>query len=210
MTLRAALVLVFLAAVPASAVAQDSAPRPPAKNTVVHFLAGAAAGFGVHESGHVLTGLSFGSRPRIEAIRYGPLPFFAIRHDAVTRRREYVISASGFWMQHAGSEWILTTHPNLRREDAPFLTGVLAFNLATSAVYSAAAFGRFGPPERDTRGMAVSLGRTGAPEPVVGVLVLGPAVLDGYRYFHPEQEWARWVSRGLKVMGVVLTAAAGR
>jgi hypothetical protein len=89
------------------------------------------------------------------------------------------------------------------------LKGVLAFNLAASAVYGAAAFGRFGPPERDTRAMAATLGKDGIPEPVVGLLVLAPAALDGYRYLNPESRWARWMSRGVKVFAVVLTMAAG-
>ena len=41
------------------------------------------------------------------------MPFFAIRHDPVSRRQEFVISASGFWMQHAASEWILSARPRI-------------------------------------------------------------------------------------------------
>src|SRR5207245_1216481 len=143
-------------------------------------------------------------------IDYGPAPLFAIVHDPVTRRREFVISSAGFWMQHTGSEWILNARPRLKDEDAPFLKGVLAFNIGTSLVYSAAAFGRFGPPERDTRGVASSLGKDGIPEPVVGLLVLGPAALDAYRYVRPDAAWAKWTSRGAKIAMVVLTIAAGR
>ena len=121
-----------------------------------------------------------------------------------------MISSAGLWMQYADSEWILTAKPDIRHEHAPYLKGILAFDLATSTVYSIAAFGTFGPPERDTRGMAVSLGKDGWPEPVVGVLVLAPAALDGYRYFHPEAKWAKWGSRGAKILSVALTLAAGR
>jgi hypothetical protein len=87
---------------------------------------------------------------------------------------------------------------------------MLAFNLAASAVYSVAAFGRFGPPERDTRGMAITVGDDGIPEPVIGLLVLAPAALDGYRYLKPHATWAKWASRGAKIAGVALTIAAGR
>jgi hypothetical protein len=174
------------------------------------FFGGAAGGLLVHESGHVLTGLALGARPSVGALESGPIPFVAIRHAPVSRRKEFVISSAGFWMQHAGSEWILTARPDLRHERAPGLKGVLAFNLATAAVYSAAAFSRRGPLERDTRGMAISLGRDGVPEPVVGVLVLAPALLDGYRYLNPGAGWAVWASRLTKIAGVVATATAGR
>lgn len=209
---RLAIGIVLLMLVPRATVAQDRAPQKPVEHLerVLVFLAGGGAGLGIHESGHVVAGVSFGVRPRVAAIRYGPLPFFAIDHDPVSPRREFVISSAGFWMQHAGSEWILSRHPRLREEDAPFTKGLLMFNVATSAVYGAAAFGGFGPPQRDTLGMAESLGRDGTHEAVVGVIVLAPAVLDGYRYFHPDAAWARWASRATKIAGIVLVAAAGR
>jgi hypothetical protein len=123
----------------------------------------------------------------------------------VTRRKEFVISSAGFWMQSGGSEWLLTQRPHLKDQHAPFLKGLLAFNLGTSVFYSVAAFGSLGPPERDTRGMAVSMGKDGVPEPLVGVLVLAPAALDAYRYRHPDARWAIWTSRAVKVASVALT-----
>ena len=207
--MRVLIALLLVASCAADARAQETAPAgDPARRretpAVVRFLAGAAAGLGAHEAGHVLAGVSFGASPRLRPIAWGGLPFFAIDHDPVSARRELVISSAGFWAQHAGSEWLLSTRPRLRHERAPFLKGMLAFNLAASAVYSVAAFGAFGPPERDTRGMAVSVGEDGIAEPVIGVLVLGPALLDGYRYLRPESAWARWASRGLKAAGAVL------
>jgi hypothetical protein len=177
---------------------------------VAQFLAGGAAGLAVHESGHVATAAMFGAHPNTAPIHYAGIPFFAVTHDTVSRRKEFVISSAGFWMQHAGSEWILTARPNLRHERAPFLKGMLLFNTATSAVYAGAAFGRLGPPERDTRGMAVSLGRTGWREPVVGALVLAPAALDVYRYLKPDAAWAKWASRGSKAAFMALVLFAGR
>lgn len=174
------------------------------------FLGGAATGFVVHEAGHVIFSVAFDAHPRARRLDYGHIPFFAIGHDPVTRRQEFVISSSGFWMQHASSEWVLTARPDLARERGPFLKGLLAFNIGASLVYSAAAFGRFGPPERDTLGMATTLGEDGVPEPVVGVFILAPAVLDGYRYLHPKSRWAKWASRGAKVAGVALTIVAGK
>lgn len=202
-----------------SAQTPQDAPAPPAatqearpsivKSTLL-FLGGAAAGLGIHETGHVIFSATFDANPRVAPLHYGFIPFFKIEHDPVTRRQEFVISSAGFWMQYVDSEWILTARPNLRHEHQPFLKGILAFDLGASTVYSIAAFGQFGPLERDTRGMAVSLGKDGWPEPVVGVIVLAPAALDGYRYFHPESRWAKWASRSAKIASVVLVAFAGR
>jgi hypothetical protein len=207
---RVLMCVVLLAALPASGAAQKVPPEEPgrAPGATVRFLAGAAAAFGAHEAAHVLAGVSFDARPRARGLTYGPLPFFAIDHRLGSPRQELVISSAGFWAQHLTSEWLLSARPGLRGERAPFLKGVLAFNLAASAVYGAAAFGGFGPPERDTRGMAMAVGDDGIAEPIVGALVLGPAVLDGYRYLRPESAWAKWASRGMKAAGLALIAAA--
>lgn len=203
MRVRGAWCLVLLL-LPTAAGAQT-----PVRKTV-SLLTGAVAGLVVHESGHVMTSALFGAHPNTKPIHYGGIPFFAVTHDPVTRQQEFVVSSAGFWMQHAGSEWLLTSRPNLRNESAPFLKGLLAFNLATSAMYAGAAFGTLGPPERDPLGMAHSLGRKGWPEPAVGALILAPALLDGYRYLKPDQKWAAWASRGIKTALIALTLFAGR
>ncbi|NUR55160.1 MAG: hypothetical protein HOQ29_11985, partial [Acidobacteria bacterium] len=114
--------------------------------------------------------------------------------------QELVIDSAGFWVQHAGTEILLSKRPQLRREHAPLLKGVLAFNVLASVAYSGAAFARTGPDERDTRGMADAIGWK---EPAIGALVLTPAILDAIRYFKPDAKWAAWGSRGMKV-GLVL------
>jgi hypothetical protein len=177
---------------------------------VVKFLAGGLTGLTVHESGHVVTGALFGAHPGVMPIHYAGIPFFAVTHEPVTRKKEFIISSAGLWMQHADSELILTRRPNIRHESAPFLKGVLVFNTATSAVYATAAFGKLGPPERDTLGMAESLGQRGWREPSVGVFILAPAALDLYRYFRPDQRWAVWASRGSKAVFMALVLFAGR
>lgn len=177
---------------------------------VVKFLAGGATGLTVHEAGHVVTGAIFGAQPGAKSINYAGIPFFAVTHEPVSRKKEFVISSAGLWMQHAGSEWILTRRPDVRHARAPFLKGVLVFNTATSAVYATAAFGKLGPPERDTFGMAESLGKHGWREPAVGVFILAPAALDVYRYFQPDQKWAAWASRGTKAVFMALVLLAGR
>jgi hypothetical protein len=168
------------------------------------FLAGAAAGLGAHESGHLLFDGIFKAHPGIHKVSFHGVPFFAITHDAgLSPRREFVIDSAGFWVQEATNEVILTRRANLRGEHAPFVKGVFAFNVGASIAYAGAAFARTGPIERDTRGMADSLRWK---EPYVGLLILLPAVLDLVRYYHPEQRWAAWGSRAAKVGGVVLIA----
>ena len=79
--------------------------------------------------------------------------------------------------------------------------GLLAFNIVTSMAYAGAAIAHAGPPERDTRGIAISLG---VDESAVGAMLLVPAVLDAVRYYRPAARWARWASRGAKVAAVLL------
>jgi hypothetical protein len=168
----------------------------------VKFLTGAALGLAVHEGGHVLFDTVFDASPQIKGVRFGPVPFFAITHRAgLSPRREFTISSAGFWMQDLSSEWLLNKRPSLREAHAPLEKGVLAFNVLNSAGYACVAFARAGPFERDTRGMAESIG---VDERAIGALVLAPAVLDAIRYFKPEARWAKWASRAAKVGSVLL------
>ena len=215
--MRVLLALLAIAGLwPAGASAQTPAPDPPpAKQSSslrrhATFLLGAAAGLAVHESGHATTAAVLGANPRFGKTSGSAFSFFAIHHDPVSRGKEFVISSAGFWFQQAASEAILTTHPRLRDEDRPFMKGIVFFHLGTSAVYSVAAFAGIGPDQRDTRGMAVSLGSDGVPEPAIGALILAPAVLDAYRYWKPGSKWAPWTARAAKITGVLLAFAAGK
>jgi hypothetical protein len=168
---------------------------------VGRFLAGAAVGLAAHEGGHLLLDVVFDAEPGIKRVDFHGIPFFAITHRDLSRHQEFAVSSAGFWVQHAGSEWLLTRRPRLRDERASFAKGVLAFNVLASAAYSGAAFARTGPPERDTRGMAVS---ARVDERWIGALILSPAVLDAWRYYRPEDRWAVWLSRAIKIGGVLL------
>jgi hypothetical protein len=166
------------------------------------FLGGAAIGFGAHELGHVIFDVVFDADPGVKKITFHGIPFFAITHaNPLPRRQEYAVAAAGLWTQHATSEWLLSRQPNLRQAGSAVKKGVLAFDVLASVVYSGAAIFRIGPPERDTRAMAAA---ARVDERWIGVLVLAPALLDTYRYFHPDARWAAWSSRGLKVGTVLL------
>jgi hypothetical protein len=197
----AALILLL----PATVVGQD-APRAedPSRSrasSTMLFLAGAAAAFGAHEAGHLTADLLFDAGPRLKAVDFHGIPFFAITHRAdVSPRQRVVIASAGFWVQHAGSEIIVSRRPRLRTEHASFRKGVLAFNVLASAAYAGAAFARTGPDERDTRGMAEG---SGIDERWIGAMILAPAVLDSIRYLDPDAKWAVWTSRAAKV-GLVL------
>ena len=170
-------------------------------------IGGAAVGLGLHESAHVVTDVASGVAPGLKKVTFGPIPFFAITHDPVTPGREFVISSAGFWTQHAVNEYLFATHPALRDEHAPVLKGILAFNILTSMAYAGAAFAQTGPNERDTRGMAFSARLN---EPVIGAVILVPAVLDTARYFGRNSRWIVWGSRAVKIGGALLVVKAVR
>jgi len=193
---------------PAAVRAQDApaAPSPPPEGTprvedALRFLAGGALGLAMHEGGHLIFDAVFDAEPRLEGVRFGPFPFFAITHSAgVSPRREFTISSAGFWVQSLSNEWLLTRH-RLREEQAPVAKGVFAFNVLNSAGYAMVALAKAGPVERDTRGMASGIN---VDERAIALVVLAPAALDAYRYFHPDARWAAWASRIAKVGSVVL------
>lgn len=202
-----ALVLVFAMASSARAQEPGDTPEPsePVLATAGKVLAGGALALALHEGGHLTFDLMLGTSPGIKRVSYAGIPFFAITHDSVSPPKEFTISSAGFWAQHVSSEWILVTHPTLRKERAPVLKGMLAFNVLASLMYTGVALGRTGPPERDTRGIAASAGMA---EPWVAPVIATPAVLDTIRYFRPESRVVRWASRAAKVGGVLLVLKA--
>jgi hypothetical protein len=170
------------------------------------FLAGAAIGLAAHEAGHLLFDVVFDADPGVRRVEFRGIPFFALTHRGdLSPRREFTISSAGFWVQHAVNEWLLTHRPRLRHERAPLLKGMFAFNVVASVAYSGAAFAKEGPPERDTRGMAASLGED---ERWMGALILAPALLDTWRYFDPDARVPVWISRAVKVGAVLLVFKA--
>jgi hypothetical protein len=188
--------------------AQDAPTQPVTQNvpstasSTGLFLLGAGTALAAHEGGHLLFDAIFDAHPGVMKVSYKGIPFFAITHDAgLPDRQEFVIDSAGFWVQEGTNEWLLNAHPDLRHEHQPYLKGAFAFNVLASVVYAGAAFFRTGPPERDTRGMAASLGWK---EPYVGLLILAPAILDAVRYYDPHAKWAAWGSRGAKITGVLL------
>ena len=198
----AVLMLVFVPAGVFAQTAETPSTTPASSSTgwvrsTVWFVGGGLVGLAAHEGGHLVFNIAFDADPGVKRVEFHGIPFFAISHrEDLSPRRELTISSAGFWVQHAGSEWILTRRPHLRTERAPMLKGIVAFNVLSSVAYAGAAFARTGPDERDTRGIAAA---ARIDEPWVGALVLAPAVLDAWRYFHPEAAWAKWVSRGVKV-----------
>ena len=193
---------------PGDQAASAPAPPPPSRAAdVLKFLAGGATGLCAHEAGHLAFDYTFDAGPGVRRVSFGPLPFFAITHDPLSPRREFTVSSAGFWVQELGNEILLTARPQLRGEHAPMAKGLLAFNVLTSMAYAGAAIAHAGPPERDTRSMAIFLG---VDESAVGAMLLAPAVLDAVRYYRPAARWAMWASRGAKVATVLLVMRKGR
>lgn len=166
------------------------------------FIAGAVSGFAIHEGSHLALDLAFHAEPRLKSVRFGPIPFFAVTHRSnLSPRRDALITGAGFFSQHLWSEIVLSRHVPGESVSA-FEKGALAFHAATSVAYAGAAFARYGPFERDTRGIAEA---TSSDERLIGALVLAPAALDAWRYFRPRSKAARWGSRLAKVgfLGVI-------
>ena len=110
------------------------------------FLGGAAIALAAHEAGHLLFAVLFDAAPGLGKVDFHGIPFFALTHrSGLSPAREFTISSAGFWVQHAGNEWLLTRRPRLRHERAPLLKGLFAFNILASVAYSGAAFARIGP-----------------------------------------------------------------
>lgn len=177
-------------------------PRVDASGFWKPFLGGAASAFALHEGSHLALDVAFDAGPRLKGVSFGPLPFFAITHRSnLPPGREALISGAGFVSQHIGSEAIFSTRP-AGAALSPFEKGMLAFHVGTSLAYAGAAFSRYGPYERDTRGVADA---TGSDERLVGALVLAPAAFDTWRAFRPESRTARWGSRLSKAifLGVI-------
>ena len=174
------------------------------------FVGGAALALALHESGHLVFDAAFDAQPRLEAIRFGPFPFFAVTHrSGLPPREEFTISSAGFWVQEVTDEWLLADGRvrgmGARRpgtgNGAWLAKGMLAFNILNSTGYAFVAFAKAGPSERDTRGMADSIR---VDERAIGLVVLAPALLDGYRYFRPDSRVTVWLSRGVKIGSVLL------
>ncbi len=193
----------------AAAPAEPSAPQRPMgmwAGDPPKFFQGAFVALLGHESGHLITNAAIGTDLYLKGVHYGPVPFFTIEPGRRLDRHEHYITASaGFNGQHLMNEWLLTTHPNLRRENDPFLKGIATFNFWLTMGYAATAFAGTGPVERDTKGMADSLGWN---ERWVGVMILVPTMLDRYRYDHPEAKWAKTASRLSKLFIIGLAAKA--
>lgn len=197
---------------PAVAVAASAAAGPPVVRAAprprfeanfrrptdyLWILLGAAAGFVMHETGHVLMDLSFGKVPRFVPVKLGPFPFFAIEPQGIRGGQErYFIAAAGFLTQDLWSELILGFVPRLRERDRPLLKGLLGFHIVLSLGYAVTAYAGIGPPQSDVNSMARGLG---VPSWAIGVLLTVPAVCDLYRYLVPDTRWAPYVSIGGKL-----------
>ncbi len=170
------------------------------------FFKGAFAGFLGHETGHLIANLAVGSNPKLKGVSFSIIPFFTIEpgHE-LANRDHYLTASAGFNAQHIINEWLLEKHPDLRNKDEPFLKGLAIFNFWLTVGYSATGFAGYGPDERDTKGMADSIGWS---EDAVAGMILVPTLLDAYRYNHPEARWARRASRISKIIILGLAVKA--
>jgi hypothetical protein len=218
--------VLLLAVVPRSAradgepkpdVARPSVAPPPSSvdaASVLLFVGGALSGLTLHELGHVLTNLAYGNVPGLSSVSYlKVIPWFSIDARLTYRdgvyykadgsvfraggRGYYVINMGGFMMQNLGSEIILTTHPDLRDEHAPFAKGLLFMNIGLSLGYSTASFVGLEDPHGDISGGSR---HTYYPAPLIAGMVFTSGALDLFRYLFPDDEMLPWLSRSAKAM----------
>jgi len=170
------------------------------------FFKGAFTGFLGHECGHLIANTALNTNFHLKGVEFAVIPLFTIEPGReLSPREHYVTASAGFNAQHIINEWLLVRHPNLREEDKPFLKGLGTFNFWLTAGYAATAFAGYGPAERDTKGMADSLGWS---EESVGALILAPTLLDAYRYVHRKAKWAKHASRITKLLIIGLALEA--
>src|SRR5215472_11475563 len=94
--------ILFCLANPVAAQGTPADPTQPSEHPtldVVEFLTGAGAAFLTHEGGHLLFDAIFDAKPFLTSVNFGPLAFFAVSHETVSPREEFVISSAGFWTQ---------------------------------------------------------------------------------------------------------------
>ena len=168
-------------------------------------LLGAGAGFVIHESGHLLFDAALNTSPKFVPVKLGPFPFFAIQPTHIRNNQQrYTIAQAGFMMEDLYSEAILQADPRIIEQHHPFLKGMLLFHVVVDTGYAVTGIFNVGPSQSDVNTMSRGLG---VPPWAIGIMLLGPAACDTYRYFVPESRWAPWVSLGGKLTMIGAAAA---
>jgi hypothetical protein len=165
----------------------------------VRLLGGAATGLVAHEGGHIVFGAIFGAHPSIKALRYGPIRFFRIDHDAVTPKEEFVITSAGFWCNTLARSGL-----HRAPESSPRVVAVQGDPRVQSRDVcdaATAAFGQFGPPRHARHRRTYDDGKDAG----AGCRRTHPRAgrTDGWRYLHPDAR--RRASRAAKIGMALLT-----
>ena len=169
------------------------------------FLLGAGVGLALHEGAHLAMDYALDTKPTVVPVSLGPFPFFAITPTAIHNQQErYVIASAGFLMQDLYSETILQLDPRIREHHRPMLKGMLALHVLLTTGYAITGFAGIGPAQSDVNTLSRALA---IPPWAVGLLLIGPAACDAYRYFVPHSRWAPWISLAGKgtLLGLVAT-----
>lgn len=116
-------------------------------------------------------------------------------------RDSALLSYSGILYQNIASEYILTKHPRLIDEDRPFLKGMVLMNLFLPAFYTVKGYD---DPNSDLLRLQSALG---ADRWQINTMVMLPAAIDFYRYYHPEKKKLRRYSRIAKLIPLIICLA---
>jgi hypothetical protein len=188
--------------------------RPFDPSSPLLFLGGAVSGLAFHEMGHVMMNLAYGNVPTLTAVKYdGSVPWFVINPRlrlvngvyykadgqvfAGGARGYYDINMAGFLVQNFGSDMILSAHPRLRYEHAPYAEGLFWMNVGLSIGYATASFLGIEDPHGDIYGGARD---SNYPHQLIAGMVMASGVLDAFTYLFPDDDMLLWLSRSAKVM----------
>lgn len=114
------------------------------------------------------------------------------------RRDHALLAYSGILFMNLSNEILLTRHPNLIDEDRPFLKGMFFSDIVIPAFYT---FQGYADDNSDLLLLQRDLGYD---RWAVNAIVLVPAALDLYRYYHPEKKRLRTYARIAKAVPVII------
>ena len=114
------------------------------------------------------------------------------------RRDHAFLAYSGIFTMNITNEVLLTRHPDLIDRDRPFQKGMFFSNIFIPLFYT---FKGYDDPNSD---LLLVQRSTGLDRWQVNAMVIVPAALDVYRYYHPEKKKLRRISRIAKLIPVII------
>lgn len=159
----------------------------------IQFLAGVAAGIGVHEMGHIIVASSLGYNVSIKQLC---ITYSSGRPQ--TAKMNLEISSAGFQAQWLLAEGLLRAHETHPAEEMPsFQAGMVVSHIVISAAYLTVLRNC---PHSDLRGISDA---TGVSTQTLALLLAVPAALDYWRLTGRHvPDWVPQLSLGFKAVAI--------